>query len=79
VTEPPTAPQGRSEPPAPTATTLLGIGSLIGGCLAAGTVLGLVGDGHWGTSPLLTLLGMACGIVAGVFGAVRVLRTYWKG
>ena len=60
----------------PSGTTLLGIGSLIGGCLAVGTVLGIVGDRHFGTSPALALVGLALGIVLGGLGSWQVLRDY---
>jgi hypothetical protein len=71
--------QGRPGWNGPSGTTLLGIGSLLAGCLAGGTVLGIVGDRHFGTSPLLALLGMACGMVLGGLGTYQVLRAYWKG
>ena len=52
---------------------LLGIGWYVGLCRAVGAVAGLWGDRALGLSPLLTLLGIALGLIAAVGGLVRMI------
>ena len=52
---------------------LLGIGWYVGLCIAAGAVAGLWADRALDLSPLLTLLGIALGLIAAVGGLVRMI------
>ena len=52
---------------------LLGIGWYVGLCIAVGAVAGLWGDRALGLSPLLTLLGIALGLIVAVGGMVRMI------
>jgi F0F1-type ATP synthase assembly protein I len=54
---------------------VLGLGSLLVGAVVAGTALGWLLDELLGTSPALSLIGVAVGIAGGVTGAwLRVKR-----
>lgn len=53
-----------------------GLGMLNALCLAAGMVAGWVVDGALGTSPLLLLVGLVVGVVAGIFATRAELRRY---
>ena len=52
---------------------LLGIGWYVGLCIAAGAVAGLWADSALDLSPLLTLLGIALGLIAAVGGMIRMI------
>ena len=52
---------------------LLGIGWYVGLCIAAGAVAGLWADRALDLSPLLTLLGIALGLIVAVGGMVRMI------
>ncbi|HLL09304.1 MAG TPA: AtpZ/AtpI family protein [Nocardioidaceae bacterium] len=53
--------------------TLVGIGTYNVTCLLAGLGLGWWADSRFGTTPFLTLVGLAAGIAAGVGGSwVRI-------
>ncbi|MHB8339716.1 MAG: AtpZ/AtpI family protein [Mycobacteriales bacterium] len=65
--------------PYPGLATLLGIGSLSGVCVAAGVFSGLAVDQRLGSTPLFTIVGLACGIVGAAFASYRVIRRYLKG
>ena len=52
---------------------LLGIGWYVGLCIAAGAIAGLLGDRALDLTPLLTLLGIALGLIAAVGGLVRMI------
>ena len=61
--------------------TLVGIGGYNAGCLLAGFVLGWFGEERLETTPVLTLVGLACGIVIGVVGTwlrVRGFLREWR-
>jgi F0F1-type ATP synthase assembly protein I len=62
----------------PTATTLLGVGSMFGLCVGLCTFVGVLGDRWLGTSPLLALAGVAIGIFVGAAGAYQVIRPYTR-
>ena len=47
---------------------LIGLGGLLAGAVIAGTVVGLLLDAAFDTSPVLTVLGVGLGIVAGGVG-----------
>lgn len=47
---------------------LVGLGGLLAGAVIAGTVVGLLLDAAFDTSPVLTVLGVGLGIVAGGVG-----------
>ena len=52
---------------------LIGLGGLLVGAVVAGTVLGIVLDRALGTTPVLTIVGVFLGMVAGAAGfALRV-------
>lgn len=50
------------------ARSMIGIGSYLVGCLVVGMVLGLFVDDRVHTTPLFTLIGLACGIGVGIVG-----------
>jgi hypothetical protein len=56
-----------------TVLRLVGIGWYIALCIGGGSFGGLWLDRLLGTSPLLTLLGLAIGIVVGLVGMIRML------
>jgi hypothetical protein len=54
---------------------VVGLGGLLVGAVVLLTVLGWLGDQVLGTDPVLTLTGVAAGIVVGVVGCwVRIRR-----
>lgn len=56
-----------------TVLRLVGIGWYVALCIVGGTFGGLWLDRLLGTSPFLTLLGLAIGIVVGLAGMIRML------
>lgn len=61
------------------ARDLAGIGALNVGCLVAGLALGWFVDDRLGTAPVFTLIGLACGIAAGVWGSWLRIRLFLRG
>jgi F0F1-type ATP synthase assembly protein I len=59
-------------------STLLGIGSVSAGSMAAGFLLGWWLDGVLGTSPILVSIGLALGLVGGVCYTVVQFRLLLK-
>ncbi|HYM15714.1 MAG TPA: AtpZ/AtpI family protein [Dehalococcoidia bacterium] len=55
------------------AVQLLGLGSYIAVCIAGGTIGGYFLDGALGTGKVLTLAGLALGLVAAFYGGYRML------
>lgn len=58
--------------------SLLLLGSLGAGCIAAGIGLGYALDVVAGTTPLFLFLGLTLGIVSACAGAYRIVRDYLK-
>ncbi len=56
-----------------TVLRLLGIGWYVAICIGGGSYGGLLLDRQFGLSPLLTLLGLAIGIVFALVGMIRML------
>ncbi|HWB68297.1 MAG TPA: AtpZ/AtpI family protein [Mycobacteriales bacterium] len=71
-----TLPEPSRRPPAPNLITLLGIGAMLGICVAIGLFLGVLVDHFLGTSPLVTVIGLLVGIFGGLAGAYQVIRPY---
>jgi putative F0F1-ATPase subunit (Ca2+/Mg2+ transporter) len=55
------------------AIQLLGLGSYVAVCIAGGTIGGYFLDGALGTGRILTLAGLALGLVAAFYGGYRML------
>jgi putative F0F1-ATPase subunit (Ca2+/Mg2+ transporter) len=55
------------------AIQLLGLGSYVAVCIAGGTIGGYFLDGVLGTGKILTLSGLALGLVAAFYGGYRML------
>jgi hypothetical protein len=55
------------------AVQLLGLGSYVAVCIAGGTIGGFFLDGALGTGKVLTLGGLALGLVAAFYGGYRML------
>ena len=55
------------------AIQLLGLGSYVAVCIAGGTIGGYFLDGALGTGRILTLGGLALGLVAAFYGGYRML------
>jgi len=55
------------------AVQLLGLGSYVATCIAGGTVGGYFLDGALDTGRILTMTGLALGLVAGLYGGYRML------
>ena len=55
------------------AIQLLGLGSYVAVCIAGGTIGGYFLDGALGTGRILTLTGLALGLVAAFYGGYRML------
>jgi F0F1-type ATP synthase assembly protein I len=63
---------------APGAAQLLQIGATCGVTIGLGVFLGYLVDRAAGTSPLLTFVGLAIGIVGAATGSYFVIRPYVK-
>jgi F0F1-type ATP synthase assembly protein I len=61
-------------PVGPNPLALLGLGFAVAACVAGGMALGWFVDQQLGTAPVFILLGLASGIVLGVFGAIIEVR-----
>jgi len=72
-------PEGRPVTQTPGPAQLLQLGATAGVCIGLGVFLGYVVDRALGTSPLLTFLGMAIGILGAATGAFYLLRPYVTG
>lgn len=57
----------------------MGVGWYVGLSIAGGTGGGFWLDGRFDTSPLLTLVGLALGIVVAFAGMIRILSAMWDG
>ena len=55
------------------AVQLLGMGSYIAVCIAGGTIGGYFLDGALGTGKILTLGGLALGLITAFYGGYRML------
>jgi hypothetical protein len=55
------------------AIRLLGLGSYVAVCIAGGTIGGYLLDEALGTGRILTLAGLALGLVAAFYGGYRML------
>ena len=55
------------------AVQLLGLGSYVAVCIAGGAIGGFFLDGALGTGKVLTLGGLALGLVAAFYGGYRML------
>ena len=71
----------RPDPPrsAPSGLALLGLGLANACSLVAGMALGWFVDQRLGTAPVFVLVGMASGIVLGVFGTIVEIRRHIDG
>ena len=58
---------------------LIGLGGLLAGAVIAGTVLGLVLDSAFDTTPFLTVVGVALGIAAACVGFWVRVRAALRG
>jgi F0F1-type ATP synthase assembly protein I len=58
---------------------LLGLGLATACCVVAGMALGWFLDRQLGTAPVFILLGLASGIVLGVFGTIIEVRRHLNG
>jgi F0F1-type ATP synthase assembly protein I len=72
-------PRRDREPAPPNPVALLGLGFVIAACVAAGMALGWFLDRQLGTAPVFILLGLASGIVLGVFGTIVEVRRHLNG
>jgi F0F1-type ATP synthase assembly protein I len=66
-------------PRTPGPVELLQLGATAGLCIGLGSFLGYLLDQAAGTSPLLTFVGMAVGILAAATGAYYLLRPFVTG
>jgi F0F1-type ATP synthase assembly protein I len=57
---------------------LVGLGGMLAGAVVLGLVVGLLIDHAAGTSPVFTLLGIACGIAAGAAAFWAKVRSVLK-
>jgi F0F1-type ATP synthase assembly protein I len=55
---------------------VIGLGSLLVGAVVAGTAIGWLLDEWLGTSPALSLVGVAVGIAGGIAGCWAQVRRY---
>lgn len=59
--------------------TLVGIGSYNAACLIGGFGLGWLADARLDTTPVLSLVGLACGIAVGMLGSWFRIRGFLRG
>lgn len=57
----------------------MGVGWAVALSIAGGTGGGYWLDGQFDTSPVLTLVGLAVGIVVAFAGMIRILNAIWNG
>ncbi len=57
---------------------LLGIGSYLAAAIVVPTVIGHVLDGRFDTEPVLTLVFLVVGLMAGFLGAYRQLQDFLR-
>jgi F0F1-type ATP synthase assembly protein I len=62
----------------PSLKELIGLGSAIAGLVIVGTALGWFLDSRFGTSPLLTLIGVALGIILACAYTYAVFRKFME-
>lgn len=62
-----------------TVLRLLGIGWYVAICIGGGSYGGLLLDRQFGLSPILTLLGLAIGIIFALTGMMRMLMAVLSG
>jgi F0F1-type ATP synthase assembly protein I len=55
--------------PTISASTLVGLGGFLVGCVVAGLIVGWLADEHCGSSPVGILIGIGCGVVIGIAGS----------
>jgi hypothetical protein len=65
-----------SRKPTPSAGALVGMGLTTALCLAAGLGGGYWLDGRFHTSPMLTFIGLAVGVLAAVAATYFQIKTY---
>ncbi len=58
---------------------LMGAGWIVGLSIAGGAGGGFWLDRNFGTSPVLTLIGLAVGIVVAFAGMIQILNAMWDG
>ncbi|MFL6241279.1 MAG: AtpZ/AtpI family protein [Actinomycetes bacterium] len=63
----------------PSLTGLLGLGLVIACSMTAGMAVGWFVDRWLGTAPVFVLLGLASGIVLGIFGTIIEVRRHLDG
>jgi F0F1-type ATP synthase assembly protein I len=61
------------------AWTLVGLGSMLVGCVVLGLVLGALADNQWNSSPTGILVGLGIGIVVGVVGSWLRIARFLRG
>ena len=57
---------------------LVGVGFYIVLCIIGGTFGGIALDGRYGTSPMLTLVGLLLGLVLAFYGVYQMLIPLWR-
>jgi F0F1-type ATP synthase assembly protein I len=72
-------PERPSPPPTAGPVELLQLGATAGVCIGLGVFLGYLLDRALGTSPLLTFVGLAIGILGAATGAYYLLRPFVSG
>ena len=57
---------------------LVGVGFYIVLCIVGGVFGGIALDGRFGTSPVLTLVGLILGLVLAFYGVYQMLIPLWR-